>query len=120
MNPFNQCRCDGQASPFTPGQTIMDAALAAGVYIPHLCHNPELPPHGSCRVCVVRAGGRPGSARPAPAAGGPGGGSAPPGPPARRRTPLPLPLVRGHQTCPPRPQPGALLYTPYPPPTGAM
>jgi [NiFe] hydrogenase diaphorase moiety small subunit len=46
----------------------MDAALAAGAYIPHLCHNPEFAPHGSCRVCVVRANGRDVSACTAPAA----------------------------------------------------
>ena len=51
-------KLDGQEVPFTPGQTIMDAALAAGVYIPHLCHNPEYAPHGSCRVCVVGVGQR--------------------------------------------------------------
>ncbi|MBP9101625.1 MAG: (2Fe-2S)-binding protein, partial [Nitrosomonas sp.] len=28
-------RIDGQEIPFTTGQTIMDAALAASVYIPH-------------------------------------------------------------------------------------
>lgn len=44
---------DGQEIPFQPGQTIMDAALAAGIYIPHLCHRPGLTPHGSCRLCVV-------------------------------------------------------------------
>lgn len=49
---------DGKPIAFTPGQTIMDAALAAGSYIPHLCHNPEFAPHGSCRVCLVRADGR--------------------------------------------------------------
>jgi len=49
---------DGQEVPFEEGQTVMDAALAAGVYIPHLCHNPEFRPHGSCRVCVVQVGGR--------------------------------------------------------------
>ena len=49
---------DGQEIPFSEGQTIMDAALAAGEYIPHLCHNPEFTPHGSCRVCVVRHKGR--------------------------------------------------------------
>ncbi len=32
----------------------MDAALEAGEYIPHLCHNPEFKPHGSCRVCMVK------------------------------------------------------------------
>ena len=44
---------DGQEIPFHTGQTIMDAALAAGVYIPHLCHRPGLTPHGSCKLCVV-------------------------------------------------------------------
>jgi [NiFe] hydrogenase diaphorase moiety small subunit len=44
---------DGQEIPFHAGQTIMDAALAAGVYIPHLCHKPGLTPHGSCKLCVV-------------------------------------------------------------------
>ena len=44
---------DGQEIPFRAGQTIMDAALAAGVYIPHLCHRPGLTPHGSCKLCTV-------------------------------------------------------------------
>ncbi|MDJ0872725.1 MAG: 2Fe-2S iron-sulfur cluster-binding protein [Gammaproteobacteria bacterium] len=49
---------DGQKVPFSEGQTIMDAAMAAGTYIPHLCHNPEFKPHGSCRVCTVTVNGR--------------------------------------------------------------
>src|SRR5574338_1210135 len=49
---------DGKMVPFTEGQTIMDAALKAGVYIPRLCHNPEFKPHGSCKLCVVEANGR--------------------------------------------------------------
>ena len=49
---------DGQTVPFTDGQTIMDAAMAAGVYIPHLCHNPEFKPHGSCKLCTVTVNGR--------------------------------------------------------------
>ena len=51
-------RIDGQEIPFTPGQTIMDAALAASVYIPHLCHYPGLSPSGNCRLCVVEIGNR--------------------------------------------------------------
>jgi [NiFe] hydrogenase diaphorase moiety small subunit len=43
---------------FQDGQTIMEAARAAGVYIPHLCFNPEFAPHGSCRVCLVKVNGR--------------------------------------------------------------
>lgn len=49
---------DGLTVPFQEGQTIMDAALAAGVYIPHLCHNPEFKPHGSCKLCTVNVNGR--------------------------------------------------------------
>jgi len=33
-------------------------ALAAGRYIPHLCYHPEFKPHGSCKVCTVKVGGR--------------------------------------------------------------
>ena len=48
------------AKPCTakPGQTIVEAAKANGVYIPTLCHYEGLPPVGSCRVCTVRIGGR--------------------------------------------------------------
>ncbi|HUW49794.1 MAG TPA: 2Fe-2S iron-sulfur cluster-binding protein [Sulfuricella sp.] len=49
---------DGRSIPFKDGQTIMDAALAADVYIPHLCHNPEFKPHGSCKLCTVKVNGR--------------------------------------------------------------
>ena len=49
---------DGKSIPFTDGQTIMDAALAAGVYILHLCHNPEFKPHGSCKLCTVNVDDR--------------------------------------------------------------
>ena len=49
---------DGHEVPFEPGQTILQAAAAADVYIPHLCYHPEFEPHGSCRVCVVKVNGR--------------------------------------------------------------
>jgi len=49
---------DGKAIGFMEGQTIMDAALSAQVYIPHLCHYPGLTPSGNCRLCVVEADGR--------------------------------------------------------------
>ena len=45
-----------------PGQTIMKAADAAGIYIPRLCAFEGLEPHGSCRVCTVLVNGRPQSA----------------------------------------------------------
>ncbi|MFZ2727281.1 MAG: 2Fe-2S iron-sulfur cluster-binding protein [Methylococcaceae bacterium] len=59
---------DGQIIPFEEGQTIIQAATAAGIYIPHLCHNPELSPHGSCKLCTVNVNGRNCSACTFPAA----------------------------------------------------
>jgi [NiFe] hydrogenase diaphorase moiety small subunit len=61
---------DGHDIPFEEGQTIMDAALAAEVYIPHLCHNPEFTPHGSCKLCTVQVNGRTCSACTMPATEG--------------------------------------------------
>ncbi len=49
---------DGKTIPFKTGQTIIEAATAAGVYIPHLCHNPDYKPHGSCKLCTVKINGR--------------------------------------------------------------
>ena len=48
---------DGEEVPFEPGQTVIQAALAAGHYIPHLCYHPEFKPHGSCKVCTVEVDG---------------------------------------------------------------
>ena len=48
--------------PFRAGQTILEAALEAGVYIPHLCAHPEFSPHGSCKLCSVIVNGRNASA----------------------------------------------------------
>ena len=50
---------DGVAVEGRPGQTIMEAADAAGIYIPRLCARKDLSPHGSCRVCTVKVNGRP-------------------------------------------------------------
>ncbi len=61
---------DGKKIPFHEGQTVMDAALAAGEYIPHLCHHPEFKPHGSCRLCIVKCEGRTFSSCTQPAAQG--------------------------------------------------
>ncbi|MGO8755858.1 MAG: 2Fe-2S iron-sulfur cluster-binding protein [Gallionellaceae bacterium] len=49
---------DGKPIRFDAGQTIMQAALAAGVYIPRLCYHPEFKPHGSCKLCTVKVNGR--------------------------------------------------------------
>ena len=49
---------DGKTIAFEPGQTILQAADAAGVFIPHLCYHPEFKPHGSCKLCTVKVNGR--------------------------------------------------------------
>lgn len=50
---------DGEEIPFKDGQTVLQAALAVGKYIPHLCWHPDLEPHSSCRLCTVIIDGRP-------------------------------------------------------------
>ncbi|MCP3870368.1 MAG: 2Fe-2S iron-sulfur cluster binding domain-containing protein [Gammaproteobacteria bacterium] len=49
---------DGQSVTARSGQSIMEAADAAGIYIPRLCDTEGLKPQGSCRVCVVKLNGR--------------------------------------------------------------
>jgi len=61
---------DGVEVQAQPGQTILEAADAAGIYIPRLCKGPGLHPRGSCRVCTVLVNGRPQSACTQPAAAG--------------------------------------------------
>jgi formate dehydrogenase alpha subunit len=36
-----------------PGTSILDLARESGVYIPTLCHDPNLAPAGACRLCLV-------------------------------------------------------------------
>jgi len=50
---------DGVEVKGQAGQTILQAANQAGIYIPRLCAQKELTPHGSCRVCTVMVNGRP-------------------------------------------------------------
>jgi len=61
---------DGTTVTARLGQTIMEAADAAGVYIPRLCDHEGLRHQGSCRVCTVKAGGRSVAACTQPAAPG--------------------------------------------------
>ncbi|OGT87661.1 MAG: NADP oxidoreductase [Gammaproteobacteria bacterium RIFOXYA12_FULL_61_12] len=58
MSERQEFLLDGEEVPFIPGQTVLQAALSAGRYIPHLCYHPEFKPHGSCKVCTVKSGGR--------------------------------------------------------------
>jgi [NiFe] hydrogenase diaphorase moiety small subunit len=61
---------DGRDIAAVPGQSIMEAADEAGVYIPRLCTMKGLKTLGSCRVCTVLVDGRPQAACTQPAAPG--------------------------------------------------
>ena len=49
---------DGKAVQISTGQTILDAASNAGIYIPTLCYLESLQPYGGCRLCLVDVKGR--------------------------------------------------------------
>ena len=48
---------DGRDIKAPEGITLLDAALTAGIYIPHLCHHPNLPPVNACGLCIVEIDG---------------------------------------------------------------
>jgi len=91
---------DGKKIPFRDGQTIMDAAMEAGEYIPHLCHNPEFKPHGSCRLCTVKANGRMTAACTSPALDGATVENDTEELQRDRRTLLQLLFIEGNHVCP--------------------
>jgi predicted molibdopterin-dependent oxidoreductase YjgC len=39
------------------GTTVLDAARRNDIYIPTLCDDPRLEPHGGCRLCLIQAEG---------------------------------------------------------------
>jgi len=53
---------DGVEVTAKEGQTILEAAAKAGIYIPRLCYLEGVPPEGHCRICTVMINGRPLSA----------------------------------------------------------
>ena len=48
---------DGQEIQVPPGISILEAAEAHGVDIPHICYHDSLTPPAVCRVCVVEVEG---------------------------------------------------------------
>jgi len=50
---------DGVAVDVAPGATILDAARAAGVWVPTLCFDARQAAFGACRVCLVGVEGAP-------------------------------------------------------------
>ncbi|MCH8190783.1 MAG: molybdopterin-dependent oxidoreductase [Chloroflexi bacterium] len=51
---------DGVEIEAPSGQTVIEAARQAGIYIPYLCWHPILKPYGACRMCIVQTNKTPG------------------------------------------------------------
>lgn len=91
---------DGQDISFTVGQTIMDAALAANVYIPHLCHYPGLTPHGNCKLCTINIDNHSVAACTTPATNGQQISNNTPALNATRKTLTQMLFIEGNHICP--------------------
>jgi len=91
---------DGRVIAFAQGQTILQAAIDAGAYIPHLCFHPDFKPHGSCKVCTVRVGGREAASCTTLATPGAVVESDTPEINAERRALLQMLFVEGNHFCP--------------------
>ena len=53
MEKMVNLRINGRQVRARSGQTVLEAAKAAGIDIPSLCHHPAIQPHGACRICLV-------------------------------------------------------------------
>jgi [NiFe] hydrogenase diaphorase moiety small subunit len=100
---------DGEEVPFESGQTVMQAALAAGHYIPYLCYHPEFKPHGSCKVCIVEVNGRTASSCTMPAQAGMVVATRTDALDAERRTLVQMLFIEGNHFCPSCEQSGNCL-----------
>lgn len=100
MSDYETFLLDGRPVPFRRGQTILEAALAAGHWIPNLCHHPEFRPHGSCKLCTVKINGRTGAACTVKAMPGQEVASDTPELNGNRRVLLQMLFVEGSHFCP--------------------
>jgi [NiFe] hydrogenase diaphorase moiety small subunit len=94
---FNVDRVNVEA---TAGQTIIEACDAAGIYIPRLCHHPDLPPASHCRVCTCKVDGRRATACTMPATLGMVVENDTPELNADRRVMIEMLFVEGNHFCP--------------------
>jgi predicted molibdopterin-dependent oxidoreductase YjgC len=58
---------DGETVEVPAGATVLDAARAAGRWVPTLCFDERQDPFGACRVCLVGVEGSGGGRAPVPA-----------------------------------------------------
>jgi [NiFe] hydrogenase diaphorase moiety small subunit len=91
---------DGRPCTARPGQTILEAARANGIYIPSLCYYEGLVPSGSCRICTVRVEGRYMAACTQPAAKGMVVENTAPDLEDMRKAIIEMLFVEGNHICP--------------------
>ncbi len=91
---------DGRAVTAKPGQTIVEAARDAGLYIPVLCNSEGLKPVGACRICTVRVNGRYQTACTHPVGEGLAVESAAPDLEDMRKALVEMLFVEGNHMCP--------------------
>jgi [NiFe] hydrogenase diaphorase moiety small subunit len=91
---------DGIVVQARPGQSVLQACDEAGIYIPRLCHHPDLAPSGACRVCTCRINGRNSAACVTPAAPGMVIENDTPLLTADRRAVIEMLFVEGNHPCP--------------------
>lgn len=91
---------DGVPIEARSGQSVIEACDAAGIYIPRLCHHPELTPAGHCRVCTCTINGRQSAACVTPAQQGMVIENNTPRLTADRRTIIEMLFVEGVHPCP--------------------
>ena len=91
---------DGIDVQASPGQSVIEACDAAGIYIPRLCHHPDLEPSGNCRVCTCKINGRNSAACVTPAAAGMAVENDTPQLTDDRRALIEMLFVEGNHPCP--------------------
>jgi len=91
---------DGVVIAACTGQSIIQACDLAGIYIPRLCHHPDIEPSGTCRVCTCKINGRNGAACVTPAVHGMVIENDTPLLTADRRTLIEMLFVEGNHPCP--------------------
>src|SRR5438445_13204843 len=52
---------DGQTAEVAVGATVLDAVNRLGIALPQLCKDPDRPPLGACRTCLVQVEGQRGA-----------------------------------------------------------
>ena len=100
MSQTNSFLIDGVEVSFKKDQSVLQAALSAGKYIPHLCYHPEFKPNGSCKLCIVKINGRPAASCFSQAEAGLTVESETAEINDKRRTLLQMLLVEGNHFCP--------------------